>query len=91
MLLLKITVVVLILQNLFAMMTDAISRSIPKTQQEALTDTSKLLSDSIEIVVDTMNMRGHTDSWCKKNCNNPHLHPELNDVCNKFLEYTSLF
>lgn len=32
-----------------------------------------------EIVVDKMHMKGHTDSWCKTNCD-PHKHVYLNPV-----------
>ena len=33
----------------------------------------------IEIVVDKLHMRGHTDEWCQRNCD-PNLFAELNDV-----------
>ena len=33
-----------------------------------LTPCTKLLSESIEIVVDKMHMAGHTDQWCHKYC-----------------------
>ena len=34
---------------------------------------------SIEIVVDKMHIRGHTDKWCLENCD-ARKHSELNDV-----------
>ena len=33
-----------------------------------LTDTAKRIRD-MEIVVDKMHFRGHTDRWCKTHCN----------------------
>ena len=35
---------------------------------------------NVEIVVDKLHMRGHTDKWCAENCD-PHKFEELNDVC----------
>ena len=72
----------LMLQNLFAMMTDVISGSIPKIQQDALSQIHQNFSP-IQFILSSIRciMCGHTDSWCKKNCN-PHLYSELNDICN---------
>ena len=36
---------------------------------------------SINIVIDKMHFRGHTDTWCKENCD-PHKFKELDKVCN---------
>ena len=36
---------------------------------------------NVEIVVDKLHMRGHTDKWCAENCD-PHNFEELNDVSN---------
>ena len=52
---------------------------------------SKLISQ-LEIVVDKMHMRSHTDSWCKQNCD-PLKHPYLKDVglfTSYFLQFKSI-
>ena len=33
----------------------------------------------LSIVIDSMHMKGHTDSWCKRNCD-PKWFPQLNNV-----------
>ena len=38
--------------------------------------TSKKISN-LEIVIDKMHFSGHTDKWCRENCN-PHAFGELN-------------
>ena len=43
--------------------------------RSSATETMKLLA-SLNIVVDKMHMKGHTDSWCKKHCD-PRLFSEL--------------
>ena len=35
---------------------------------------------SINIVIDKMHFRGHTDTWCRENCD-PHKFKELDKVC----------
>ena len=42
------------------------------------TPTAERLS-SLNIVVDKMHFKGHTDKWCMENCN-PYAHEELNQV-----------
>ena len=44
-------------------------------QRCELTSTTKLLQ-SVNIVIDKMHMAGHTDTWCKQNCD-PKLFPDL--------------
>lgn len=36
----------------------------------------------LNIVIDSMHMKGHTDHWCKQNCD-PKWFPQLNNVSNK--------
>ena len=44
----------------------------------SMSDTAKCIAD-IDIVVDKLHMRGHTDPWCKENCD-PHSHGDLDEV-----------
>ena len=56
-----------------------LKRYADKQQRRDLTATSKLLHN-MSIVVDKMHMTGHTDAWCKDNCD-PKLYPDLKEVC----------
>jgi hypothetical protein len=47
--------------------------------RRAVTQVTKRLAD-IEIVVDKLHMKGHTDKWCQRNCD-PTLFNELKQVC----------
>lgn len=53
-----------------------------------LTPQTQQLS-SMNIVVDKMHMRGHTDAWCKDNCD-PHKFPQLEKVCNVYSQFEVL-
>ena len=44
-----------------------------------LTDCSKVLASMVNIVIDKMHMKGHTDKWCHDNCN-PNLFKQLDKV-----------
>ena len=44
-----------------------------------LTDTATMLS-AWNVVIDRMHFSGHSDSWCKENCN-PDNVEELKEVC----------
>jgi len=48
---------------------------LTEPSRSSATETMKLLA-SLNIVVDKMHMKGHTDSWCKKHCD-PQLFSEL--------------
>ena len=50
--------------------------------RKELTPATKKLA-SIEIVVDKMHMKGHTDEWCRRNCD-PNKYTELDKVSNTF-------
>jgi len=43
-----------------------------------MSDTAKCIAD-INVVVDKLHMRGHTDPWCKENCD-PHSHGDFDEV-----------
>ena len=43
-----------------------------------MTPTAQKLS-KVEIVIDKLHMEGHTDEWCKANCD-PHLFKALDKV-----------
>lgn len=53
-------------QRSSAMMMRVISEYIVQTQSGR---TSHHTQTSLEIVVDRMHIRGHTDAWCWENCN----------------------
>ena len=50
-----------------------------KEKAELMEQTRQLAS--VKMSVDKMHMKGHTDSWCKENCD-PHKFPQLEKVKN---------
>lgn len=47
-------------------------------KRSQLTKTAEKMKD-LTIVIDSMYMKGHTDSWCKRSCD-PKWFPQLNNV-----------
>lgn len=47
-------------------------------KRSQLTKTSEKMMN-ITVVIDSMHMKGHTDSWCKRTCD-PKWFPQLNNV-----------
>lgn len=54
-----------------------------------LTHTATRLS-AWNVVIDRMHFSGHSDSWCRENCN-PNNVKELEEVCKKYLICTLHF
>ena len=50
------------------MMMDVIWKSTQNTMRVGITDTTKRIA-AVDIVVDKMHFKGHTDAWCHQNCN----------------------
>ena len=54
-----------------------------------VTATSKVIAN-LEIVIDRLHFKGHTDDWCKRNCN-PDSLPLLQNVSIKLILYSATY
>ena len=89
-------VCMLFLQSSYTMMTAVTcAKFAQQSITKNVTPTAQKLSE-VEIVIDKLHMEGHTDEWCKANCD-PHLFKALDKVsiCQiripiyKFLSFSS--